>query len=449
MKALVVGGGLVGSTLAARLAADGHDVVVVESSRERLAQLTDVLDVQTIEGNGTTVEVLEKAGVAGCDVLIASTASDETNMVVALIGSAVFRVPRVVARLRHADHERSFHAIARQFPGDQVCVNPDQAAVEKILTLLPVPGAADVTTFLDGRLHIAGFPMTNASAFGGMLLSHLRLLFPERSVLAVAIRRLDRWFIPHGDDEIREGDLVYFAINPAEMTNVLGLLGARRAPDERVMVAGATRIGVGVAQRLEQTGMPVALIEEDLLSCQRAAGVLDATMVLHGAPTDRDLLEEEGVGRASAFIACCESHQLNVVACMLARRLGAAHTFALVDDPALSGLVGEMGIDAVISPRLLTVGLAAQFVRRGRVRAAAALLEDEVELVEVELTNQSRLTRGTLAEAGLPKGVLVAALLRDDVVIVPGGNERARAGDRALLVSTTDRARELDAIVGG
>lgn len=449
MKALVVGGGLVGSTLAARLAGDGHDVVVVESSRERLAQLTDVLDVQTIEGNGTTVEILEKAGVAGCDVLIASTASDEANMVVALIGSAVFRVPRVVARLRHADHERSFRAIARQFPGDHVCVNPDQAAVEKVLSLLPVPGAADVTTFLDGRLHIAGFPIGKDSAFGGMLLSHLRLLFPERSVLVVAIRRVDRWFIPHGDDEICEGDLVYFAISPAEMANVLGLLGARRASESRVMVAGATRIGIGVAQRLEQAGTPAALIEENLLLCQQAAGVLDKTMVLHGAPTDRELLEDEGVGRASAFIACCENDQLNVVACMLARRLGAAHTFGLVDNPALSGLVGEMGIDAVISPRLLTVGLAAQFVRRGRVRAAAALLEDEVELIEVELTRESRLVQGTLAEAGLPKGMLVAALLRDDVVIVPGGNDRARAGDRALLASTTDRARELDAIVGG
>lgn len=448
MKALVVGGGLVGSTLASRLASDGHDVVVVESSRDRLSQLADTLDVQTVQGNGTTVEVLEAAGIAGCDVLIASTASDEANMVVALIGSSIFHVPRVVARLRDPDHERSFRAIARQLPGDHVCVNPDLAAVEKILSLLPVPGAADVATFLDGKLLIAGFPMAGESAFSGMLLSHLRLLFPERSVLAVAIRRGSQWFIPHGEDEFREGDLVYFAINPAELDNVLELVGGRKAPERRVMVAGATRIGIGVAARLEQAGVPVALIDEDRARCQEAAGELERTMVLHGTPTDRELLEDEGVGQASAFVACSDNHQLNVVACLLARRLGAAHTFALVDNPALSGLVGEMGIDAVISPRLLTVGLAAQFVRRGRIRAAAALLEDEVELVEVDLGRTTRLVQGPLGEAGLPRGVLVAALLRDGVVIVPGGGDRARPGDRAVLISTTERARELDALVG-
>ncbi|HPC84711.1 MAG TPA: Trk system potassium transporter TrkA [Thermoanaerobaculaceae bacterium] len=448
MRAVVVGGGLVGSTLAARLAADGHDVVVVEVSRDRLSELADTLDVQTVQGNGTTVEVLEAAGIGGCDVLIASTASDEANMVVALIGSAIFHVPRVVARLRDSDHERSFRAIARQLPGDHLCVNPDLAAVEKILSLLPVPGAADVASFLDGKLLIAGFPMGRNSAFSGMLLSHLRLLFPERSVLAVAIRRRDQWFIPHGEDEFREGDLVYFSISPAELDNVLELIGTRRASERRVMVAGATRVGIGVAARLEKAGIPVALIDEDRARCHEAAGELDSAIVLHGTPTDQGLLEEEGVGKASAFVACADNHQLNVVACLLARRLGAAHTFALVDNPALSGLVGEMGIDAVISPRLLTVGLAAQFVRRGRIRAAVALLEDEVELVEVDLGPNSRLTAGALGEVGLPRGVLVAALLRDGTVIVPGGGDRARPGDRAVLISTTERARELDAFVG-
>jgi trk system potassium uptake protein TrkA len=448
MRAVVVGGGLVGSTLAARLSSDRHDVVLVEQARAQLDALAERLDVQTVAGNGTTVDVLRRAGIEACDALFACTASDEANMVVALIGSAVFQVPRVVARLRDPDHETSFRTIAGSLPGEHVCVNPDMAAVDKIASLLPVPGAADVVPFLDGRLLIAGFPIGDDSDFVGLLLSHLRLLFPQQSVLVVAIRRGEEWLVPHGEDEFRAGDLVYFALEPSELDNVLRLVRARRGVERRVMVAGATRIGLGVARRLEGERVPVTLVDDSAARCNEAAGTLDDGVVLHGSATDRDLLEEEGVERVAAFVACSGDHQDNLVACGLARRLGAARTFALVDNPALAGLAGELGIDAVISPRLLTVGLAVQFVRRGRVRAAAALLEDVVELLEVDVLPESRLTRGPLAALGLPRGALVAALLRSNRITVPSGHDRAQAGDRALLITTTQRAALVDAFLG-
>lgn len=449
MRALVVGGGLVGSTLAARLARDHHDVVIVESDRERLQGLAEDLDVQVVSGNGTSVEVLRDAGIEECEVLFACTSSDEANMVVALVGSALFQVPRVVARLRDRSHEASFRAIAQRLSGEHVCINPDQAAVEKIMSLLPVPGAADVVTFLDGRLIIAGFPIPAGSDFEGLLLSHLRLLFPSPPVLAVAIRRGEQSFVPHGEDEFHARDLAYFAIDPQELDNVLRLLGVRRGSEERVMIAGATRIGLELAHRLEANNVDVTLFEDDLSVAEEAAAQLKRTVVVRALATDRDVLEEEGIERASAFVACTDDSSLNVMACLLARRLGAARAFSLVDNPALTRLVGELGIDAVVSPRLLTVGLAVQFVRRGRVRAAAALMEDLVELVEIEVESGSRLVGPPLVEMGLPRGTLVAALLRGKTVIVPTGADRILVGDRALLITTTSRASELDAFVGG
>lgn len=449
MRALVVGGGLVGSTLAARLARDRHDVVIVESDRERVQGLAEDLDVQVVPGDGTAVDVLRQAGIDECDALFACTSSDEANMVVALIGSALFRVPRVVARLRDRSHEASFAAIAQRLGGEHVCLNPDQAAVEKVLSLLPVPGAVDVVTFLDGRLIIAGFPIPAGSDFEGLLLSHLRLLFPSPPVLAVAIRRGEESFVPHGEDEFRAGDLAYFAIDPHELGNVLKLLGVRRGSDERVMIAGASRIGLELAQRLEARSEAVTLFEDDLAVAEAAAAQLKRSVVVRALATDREVLEEEGVERTSAFVACTDDSSLNVMACLLARRLGAARAFALVDNPALTRIVGELGIDAVVSPRLLTVGLAVQFVRRGRVRAAAALMEDLIELVEVEVESGSRLVGLPLAELGLPRGTLVAALLRGRNLIVPAGSDRILVGDRALLITSTARAGELDAFVGG
>ncbi|MCD4748603.1 MAG: Trk system potassium transporter TrkA [Thermoanaerobaculales bacterium] len=444
MKAIIVGGGLVGSSLAAKLAGDDHDVVLVEKDRELIRELNERLDVQTIVGNGTTVPVLKKAGIEACDLLLATTDSDEANMVVALVGSALFKVPRVVARLRDSGHEESFRSIAAEIGGERLAINPDNAAVERILSLMTVPGAVDVTLFFGGRLQVAGFLISKGSGFNGLLLSHLKLLFPAVPMLVVAIRRDGRWMVPHGEDELLANDLVYFAMDPAETDNVLGLLGLQRGPERRVMIAGATRIGVELARRLETKEVGVTLIDSRRSACESAAAELSSTLVIHGRPTDREDLVEEGIDRVDDFIACTDDHEENVVACLLARRLGATHNFALVDNPALAGLIGEVGIDAVISPRLLSVSLALQFARKGRVKAVAALLDDAVEVFEAEAGEGSRLVRNPLEKLGLPKGVLVAAVRREDQILVPTGSDRINAGDRVLLITTTENATRLD-----
>ena len=449
MRAIVVGGGLVGSTLAGRLAADGHDVVVVERDRALVADLADRLDVQTLVGNGATVPVLLEAGIEGCELLFATTDSDEANMVVALVGSALFRVPRVVARLREAGHRESFRALAREGGGQRLAINPEQAAVERIVSLLHVPGAVDVVPFLDGRILVVGFNIPAGSDFTGLLLSHLRVLFPATPMLVAAIRRKGRWVIPHGDDEIRAGDLVYFALDPEHVDGVLALLGRTRPAGTRVMIAGATRIGIELAGVLEGRGVPVTLVDERRAACDEAAARLDRPLVIHGLPTDRELLEEEGIEDVNGFVGCTADHEVNVVSALLAHRLGAGQTFAVVDNPALADLVGDLGIDAIISPRLLAVSLALQFVRRGRVRSVAALLDDEVEVMEVEASTGSRLAAGRLAEIGLPRGVLVAAVNHGGRIAVPGGGDRIEPGDRVLLITTSGAAGRLDGFLGG
>jgi len=449
VRAIVVGGGLVGSTLAAKLAGDGHDVVLVEKDRQLVTELQEQLDVQALVGNGATVPVLLEAGIEDCELLLATTDSDEANMVVALVGSSLFNVPRVVARLRDPGHEESLRKIAAEIGGERLSINPEVAAVERILSLLEVPGAVDVVPFFSGRLLVAGFRVGEESDFNGLLLSHLKLLFPATPMLVVAIRRNGTWLIPHGEDEIGGGDLVYFAMDPAEMSNVLALLGYETVEERRVMIAGATRMGMAVAERLEGKTASVILIDDSLERCEQAAARLDNTLVVHGSPTNRDLLVEEGIERVQSLVACTDDHEVNVVTCLLGRRLGAAHTCALVDNPALVDLIGEVGIDAVISPRLLSVGLALQFARKGRVMAVAALLEDTVEAVEAEAQEGSRLVSSPLVELDLPKGVLVAAVQRGDRILVPGGSDRIDPGDRVLLITTTNTAGRLDRFLEG
>lgn len=449
MNVIIVGGGLVGSTLAAKLARDGVDVTLIERDPAKVRDLSEHLDVHVIEGNGAGAPVLRRAGIDGAHLLVATTDSGEVNMVVALLGASLFRVPRVVARLRDPELAEGFALINRQRPDDYVQVDPDAAAVDRILNLLEVPGAVDMVRFLGGRVLLAGFRMPSSSDFVGLTLSHVRLMFPAASALVAVIQRGEEWIIPDGRAEIRAGDLVYFAMARDQLDNVLSLIETRPERGDKVMIAGASRIGLELARRLEKGAGSVVLVEESKEKARAAEAILQRTLVICGVVTDREVLEEEDIGRVSTFIAVTEDHEINLVAGLLAKRLGAQRAFAMVDNPALANLIGEIGIDAVISPRLLAVGLMLQHIRRGRIRSAAALLEDKVEVIEAEALRGSRLTSAKLIDLGLPRGVVIAALARGEQLLMPRGEDRIEPGDEVLIVTTSARARSLDTFLTG
>jgi trk system potassium uptake protein TrkA len=442
---LIVGGGLVGQALAARLSRDGCDVTLVESDPHKVRDLADTLDIQVVEGNGSTAPVLRRAGAAEAGLVIASTDNDAANMIVGFLARDLFHVPRVVVRLRDPGHEEGFALVAGGT--DHVSVNPDAASVERIATLMEVPGAIDVVTFFDGQLLVAGFRITSASEFAGLRVSDMALLFAETPTLVVAIHRGDDWYVPDGAWTIEEGDIVYFSIARRDLANVLELVGVERDLRKRVVIAGGTPIGLQLAKRLARTDARVLLIEKDEVLATRAAESLDIT-VIHGRATDQGLLEDEEIEKASDFVAVTDDHETNLVAGLLAKRVGAGRAFVLVDNPALVALVGGIGIDAIISPRSVTIGLTLQHIRGGGVRSGAALLEDQVEIVEVEALGDTRLTSGGLAQIGLPRGVLVAAVQRGETLLVPSGSDRVRPGDRVLLIATSAIAPSVTAFTG-
>ncbi len=442
MHIVIVGAGLVGTTLAERLCGDGHDVSLVDAEPGRLRSVSENLDLRIVEGNGATANVLRQARIGDADVVVAATNSDETNMIVALLASSLFGVPRIVARLHAADHVATFELISRDHAGDHICVNPEQAAVDRIAALLEVRGAVDVVSFMDGELLVAGFRMNEDSGLVGVRVGDLQQLFAATRTMAVAIHRKDGWLIPGESDGIEDGDLVYFAIAREHFSDVLEAIGIQPDPRRSVMIAGAGAIGIELARRLESLGVAVSLIEEDEALARRAAELLTRTTVIRGAPTDRAVLEEEEIDRVASFVAVTDNHESNLVAGLMAKRLGAGRSVVLVDNPALVELVEEIGIDAIISPRVLAIGLTLDTIRGGRVRSVAQLLADQIEIVEAEPSRRSRLTAGTLAEVR-PPGTIVAALRRGEKLLVPGGTDRVEAGDRVLLITKTENASKL------
>jgi trk system potassium uptake protein TrkA len=440
---LVVGGGLVGQTLAAKLSADGQDVTLVERDPAKAGELMDLLDVQVVEGNGSTAPVLRQAGIESCSLVVASTDRDEVNVVVGLLAAELFHVPRVVVRVRDVDHEEGFRIAGRQHSLDYALVNPEAAAVDRIAALLEVPGALDVSTFMEGDLLVAGFRIEASSDFAGLRVTDMNLLFAGTATLAVAIHRGPDWFIPHGAQVIEAGDLVYFATSRGDLGDVLALVGVVEDDRSRILIGGASSIGLSLATRLKERGQRVVVIEADRERSRHAADELNPSLVIAGKVTDPGVLEENQIENVSTFVAVTEDHETNLVACLLAKRLGAGRALALVDNPALVSMVGNVGIDAIISQRLLTIGLTMQYIRGAGVRSGAALLEDEVEIMEVEAVRGCRLTSGPLMEVKLPRGVLVAALKRGEKLAIPTGRDTVEAGDHVLLITTSGMASKL------
>jgi trk system potassium uptake protein TrkA len=443
-EVLIVGGGLVGQTLAKRLSRTGYDVTLIERDPDRVREITDTLDVRIIEGNGATTPVLRSAGIENVGLVVAATESDTANVVVGFLASHVFNTPRVVVRVHDAGYEEGFTQACANRPVEGVCVNPDTASVDRIASLLEVPGAVDVMQFIDGGVFVAGFRITAASDFAGLRVSDMKLLFASTPTLAVAIQRGSDWIVPGGTEQILSGDLVYFAIARHELADVLALVGAPPERQGRIMVAGASSIGLSLARRLEERDERVVMLEEDPRAAQAAASALDHVLVIEGRATDQSLLEDEEIEQVSTFVALTDDHESNLVAGLLARRLGAGRSICLVDNPAMVSMVGDIGIDAIISPRLLTISETIQHIRGGGVRSGAALLGEEVEIIEVEAKTDCRLTSAPLVDVGLPQGVLIAALERGDQLLLPRGGDQVMPGDRLLIVLMTELSGQLN-----
>ena len=440
MRIVIIGGGLVGETLAAKLSQD-HDVSLVEHDPTCARALDERLDVQVVQGNGAKAPVLRAAGIEEAELVVATSNSDETNMIVGLLAASLFKVNHIVVRLRDPEHMEGFGLVSREHPFEHVCVDPEAAAVDRIAALLDVPTALDLVEFMDGRVLMAAFKINKDSDFADQPVAFMALAFAGTPAMVAAIDRHGDWMVPHGEEEIRAGDIVYFAILREHLEDVLSLVGGREERRKTVMVAGASRIGIELARRLEgSSDGRVVLIESDPDLARAAADQLDGTLVVNGPVTDRAVLEEEDVDRVATFVAATPDHEINLVAGLLAKRLGAARAIALVDNPALVNLMGDVGVDAMISPRLLAIGETLQHIRGAGVRTVAPLLEDRVEVVEADAVKGSPITKGPISEVGLERGILIAALRRRDELIMPTGDDRVEAGDSLLVITAAEKA---------
>ena len=173
---------------------------------------------------------------------------------------------------------------------------------------------------------------------------------------------------------------------------------------------------------------------------------LERSVVIHGNALDTDILEEVNVRQAETLIAVSNDDEVNILSSLLAKRLGCRRAITLINKTTYAPLIGTLGIDAVVSPRVITVSTILQHVRRGRIRSVHTLSEGFGELIEAEALETSSLVGVPIREAKLPAGVVVAALVRGESIVIPRGDTVVRAGDLVVIFASTEAVKKVEKI---
>lgn len=448
MRVLICGAGQVGYGIAERLAAEQNDVSVIDTSAELIRAIRDTLDVQGLVGHGAHPDVLAQAGAEGADMIIAVTLYDEVNMVACQVAHSIFKVPTKIARVRAQSYRQPHWSdlfSADHMPID-VIISPEVEVGETVLRRLQLPGAIDVVRFADERIAVIGVECRDDCPVLDTPLAQLTELFPDLQAVVVGVFRNEGLFVPHSEDSLLSGDIAYVVVNRDQLQRTLGVFGHEEQEATRVVIAGGGNIGFYVAQTLEARNARarVKIIEHREERAHAIADKLQSTVVLYGSALDPNILREADIEDTDTLVALTNEDQINVLACVMAKRLGAQRTMSLVNTQSFAGLADDLSIDAVVSPRSVTVSRVLQHVRRGRIRAVHSIQDGQAEAIEAEALETSPLVGRPLRDLDLPEGIRIGAIYRNGEVILPNGDTRIVAHDRVIIFALAARVKQVE-----
>lgn len=442
VSTVIIGAGEVGSTLARMLMHEGRKVIIVDRDEDRLAQVSEMMDVQVVAGFGASPRILEAAQVDKASLLIAVTDVDEVNMIATMTAKQL-GCPKTVARIRNEVYlEGEVKVRYRDLLGIDLVISPEIVTAMKISQVVLTPGAVEVENFANNRVQLLQLQITDRCPILGEPLRSFPI--PE-GYLLTAIERGEELLIPRGDDTLEVGDRAWVSCIPERRNEAYRTFGTAEPPARRVAILGGGKIPLMIARALEKQGIEVIIFEEDYKRCHELSSELPRAHVIHGDGSDVDLLRDEGVESYDHFLGASTDDALNIVSTNVAKHLGVPRTLAIVERHGFAAMVEEMGVDTVVSPRILTASTILKYLRRGEIVSGAKIGEDKGEILEFVVQSGSAVVGKSLAEARIPKGAIVSAILKKDgSVKIPRGADLLNDGDHVILFALPSVIKEVE-----
>jgi trk system potassium uptake protein len=435
MKILILGAGQVGSTLAETLCTEKMDISIVDTNAERLRQLQDHIDVRTIVGHAAYPEVLRKADADDTDMLIAVTSSDEINMIASQIAHTLFNIPKKIVRIRANEYSKYEQLFDKKAIPIDVHISPEHVVTTYIKRLLTYPGALQVSDFANGKVRLISTRAVQGSLIIGQGLKEFRNHIPNVDLRIAAIYREGSSITITGDTEIKVDDEVFFISATQNISRIMNALRHSERPYKRIIIAGGGNIGSSLAQRIEKN-YRVKIIELSRSRCEELSDRLHSTTILCGSASDQSLMEQENIKDADVFIAVTNDDEANILASLLAKKMGAHKVITLITNQAYVELVQDRGIDIALSPQQITIGSLLRHIRRGDTYNAYSLRRGVAEAMEIVAhgsEKNSNIIGKELGDIDLPQGVSIGAIVRDDQVIIAHNYVTIAANDHVII----------------
>lgn len=445
MYVVITGAGEVGHQVAKALRVEGHNVAIVDPRKAALEAVKD-LDILLIQGNGASLDYLEQAGVKKADLFVGASGDDEVNMVGCSIAKSFGA--STIARINNPSYLDETVSFKYKNIGVDVAVCPELVAAQKVANLLRAPALASAEIFAQGRVAVVECKLETDSVAQGKTLSEAK---PPSGVNVVAILRGEQVLIPRGEDVLEAGDrLLLAALSPTalkEAEDALGLRpGKRTGRMRRLVIAGGDRIGVRLARLLEDQ-MEVVIIEKNKEKATEAFERVRNTLVVTGDATDMSVLRGESVDTADAFIGADKVEEYNILACLVAKKLGVRNTIAFVNQPPLKSVVEDIGIDLALTIRQATVSSLLQWCTQMDTVDLALVAGGEAQVLELVVKPDSKIQGKSLKKADFPRSSLVGAIVRGDDTLLPRGDDVIQVGDRLVVFALTEAVPRLERLL--
>ena len=452
MRIIVIGAGKVGYTLAEHLTTEEHDVTVIDKSSEVIDRCSGSLDVICLKGNGANAKTLLEAGVDKANIVIASTESDESNMLACLIAKRL-GAQYTIARIRDPEFNESQMLLQNEL-GIDVAINPERATALEISRLLRYPFAGSIESFAKGQVEMVEFRAQETDPIVRIAMRDLSAKVPGLPrILYAMVDRNGTVMIPGGDFEILPGDRVFVSGDMLNITEYFRFLGRSKQKIRSVMLLGGGRISYYLSRLIVPMGIHVTLFEIDPLKARLLSEQLPKVDVILGDGTDQDLLEEQGLSQMDAFVTLSNRDEENLMTAMYAARCGVPKIIAKNSRTTYMEILNDLGLDSVISPQTITSSTILRYARARensngtRIERLYRLVDGKAEAIEFIARKGDAYINIPLKDLSTRKGALVSVIVHQGKIIIPFGKDHIEEGDHVVIISRDSGISDLNEVL--